>query len=206
MLRYISNKQLTIEGFKTPFETHLNPENKWVKLANAIPWDDFVSIYTHGMSKNHGRPSIPPRVAVAALIIKHMEDLDDRSVVAALEENIYMQYFAGYPSFTTKPPFDPSMLVDMRIRMGAESFDKMIVILIKIEQPGIAIPTPAKVVIHAVQDFMTKQKFNLAWTQHLDETAVVVEVSAVGGRCGEPLVGVNQPHSGGQIAKKRSSK
>ena len=135
MLRYISNKQLTIEGFKTPFETHLNPENKWVKLANAIPWDDFVSIYTHGMSKNHGRPSIPPRVAVAALIIKHMEDLDDRSVVAALEENIYMQYFAGYPSFTTKPPFDPSMLVDMRIRMGAESFDKMIVILIKKAKP-----------------------------------------------------------------------
>ena len=114
MLRYLSEKQLKIEGFETPFEAHLNPENKWVKLANMIPWDEFVGIYTRSMSKAHGRPSISPRLAVSALIIKHMEQLDDRRVVAALEENIYMQYFAGFPSFTAKPPFDPSLLVEMR--------------------------------------------------------------------------------------------
>ena len=131
MLRYLSDKQLTIEGFQTPFEAHLNPENKWVKLANAIPWDEFVAIYSRSLSKGHGRPSISPRIAVSALIIKHMERLDDRGVVAALEENIYMQYFAGYPSFTTRPPFDPSLLVEMRVRMGAKSFDEMSVAIIQ---------------------------------------------------------------------------
>ena len=131
MLRYLSDKQLTIEGFQTPFEAHLNPENKWVKLANALPWDEFVAIYSRSMSKGHGRPSISPRIAVSALIIKHMEQLDDRGVVAALEENIYMQYFAGFPSFTTKPPFDPSLLVEMRVRMGAKSFDEMSVSIIQ---------------------------------------------------------------------------
>lgn len=134
MLRYLSDKQLTIEGFQTPFEAHLNPENKWVKLANAIPWDEFVAIYSRSMSKGHGRPSISPRLAVSALIIKHMEQLDDRGVVAALEENIYMQYFAGFPSFTTKPPFDPSLLVEMRVRMGAKSFDEMSVAIIRMAQ------------------------------------------------------------------------
>ena len=131
MLRYSSDKQLTIEGFKTPFDVHLNPENKWVRLANAIPWDEFVEIYTRSMSKTHGRPSISPRIAVSALIIKHMERLDDRGVVAALEENIYLQYFAGYPSFTIKPPFDPSLLVEMRARMGAKAFDEMSVVIIR---------------------------------------------------------------------------
>jgi hypothetical protein len=131
MLRYLSDKQLKIEGFETPFEAHLNPENKWVKLANTIPWDEFVGIYTRSMSKEHGRPSISPRLAVAALIIKHMEQLDDRRVVAALEENVYMQYFAGFPSFTAKPPFDASLLVEMRVRMGAKSFDEMNVAIIQ---------------------------------------------------------------------------
>ena len=60
-----------------------------------------------------------------------MERIDDRGVVAALEENIYMQYFAGFPSFTTKPPFDPSLLVEMRVRMGAKSFDEMSVSIIQ---------------------------------------------------------------------------
>jgi hypothetical protein len=34
-----------------------------------------------------------PRLTVSALIIKHMEQIDDRRVVAALEENTYMWKF-----------------------------------------------------------------------------------------------------------------
>jgi IS5 family transposase len=78
MLRYLSDKQLTIEDFQTPFEAHLNPENKWVKLVNALPWDEFAVIYSRSLSKGHGRPFISPRLAVSALIIKRMEQLDNR--------------------------------------------------------------------------------------------------------------------------------
>jgi hypothetical protein len=88
-------KQLKIEGFETPFEAHLNPENKWVKLANMIPWDEFVGIYARSMSKELERPSISPGLEVSSLIIKHMEQLDDRRVFSALEENIYCSTLRG---------------------------------------------------------------------------------------------------------------
>ncbi len=131
MIKYISAKQLSVEEFDTTFGQKLNPSNKWVILANAIPWDAFVSVYSRKMSSRMGRTSIPPRLAVSAMIIKHLENLDDRGVVQALEENIYMQYFAGYTSFNTKRPFDPSLLVEMRHRMGKEAFDEMSLLIIQ---------------------------------------------------------------------------
>jgi len=37
MKRYESTKQLTIEEFKTPFQTSLLSDNRWVKLDKAFP-------------------------------------------------------------------------------------------------------------------------------------------------------------------------
>lgn len=34
--KYVSPKQLTLEGFETPYERTLNPSNRWVVLANLI--------------------------------------------------------------------------------------------------------------------------------------------------------------------------
>ncbi|MEA1878454.1 MAG: transposase [Bacteroidota bacterium] len=45
------------------------------------------------MTKDFGRPGISPRVVLGALIIKHIEKLDDRGVIAAIQENVYMQFF-----------------------------------------------------------------------------------------------------------------
>ena len=42
MIRYRSQKQLTLAGFSSPFRTTLDPENRWVKLADLIPWDDLA--------------------------------------------------------------------------------------------------------------------------------------------------------------------
>ena len=42
MIRYKSNKQLTIEEFKAPFEIKLDKENRWAKLAALIPWDELA--------------------------------------------------------------------------------------------------------------------------------------------------------------------
>jgi hypothetical protein len=35
---YVSPKQLTLVGFETPFEQQLSKTNRWVKLAQLIPW------------------------------------------------------------------------------------------------------------------------------------------------------------------------
>ena len=37
-----------------------------------------------------------------------------------IEENIYLQYFIGYSSFSPDPPFDPSLFVEIRKRLGDE--------------------------------------------------------------------------------------
>ena len=42
-----------------------------------------------------------------------------------------MQYFIGLKEFTTEPVFDPSLFVEIRKRIGKESFDKLNELLIK---------------------------------------------------------------------------
>jgi len=49
MIRYTSQKQIPIEEFKTPLETKLSRENRWVKLAKALPWDELAKIYHRAM-------------------------------------------------------------------------------------------------------------------------------------------------------------
>jgi transposase, IS5 family len=121
---YVSPKQLTIDGFESPFDRKLNQNNRWVNLSKHLPWDELVSIYLkHVPEKNTGRPPINPRIVLGAIIIKHMCDLDDRETVAQISENIYMQYFLGYKSFTDVPPFDASLFVEFRKRLGLEQIN-----------------------------------------------------------------------------------
>ncbi len=70
---YVSPNQLTLEGFETPFEQSLNPKNRWVVLANMIPWDKISKLYLkHVDVSNTGRPTINPRIVIGLVIIKHM--------------------------------------------------------------------------------------------------------------------------------------
>ncbi len=131
MIKYNSERQLTIEEFKTPFQTSLLADNRWVKLSKVVPWDKFASAYMSMMTVDFGRPGISPRIVLGALIIKHLEKLDDRGVILAIQENIYMQYFVGLKEFTTQPVFDPSLFVDIRKRAGHKVFDSLNVELIK---------------------------------------------------------------------------
>ncbi len=119
--KYVSPAQLSLEGFETPFERSLNPENRWVMLARLIPWDEICNIYLkHTGINSTGRPPISPRIVIGSLIIKHLCNLDDRETVDQISENIYMQYFLGYPSFSDQAPFDSSLMTDFRKRLGMD--------------------------------------------------------------------------------------
>lgn len=72
MIKYNSHKQISIEEFKLPFKGKLSKENRWVFLAQNLPWDEMVAIYIKTMSKKMGRPAKNPRIAVGAMIIKHL--------------------------------------------------------------------------------------------------------------------------------------
>ena len=136
--QYVSPNQLTLAGFEHPFDQKLSPTNRWVVLAHLIPWDEICNMYFKFVPKGQtGRPPLNPRIVIGSLIIKHMCNLDDRETVDQISENIYMQYFLGYPSFTNEKPFDASLFVDFRKRLGLDNLnainEKIVAIKTKIE-------------------------------------------------------------------------
>ncbi|MBK5247656.1 MAG: IS5 family transposase, partial [Peptostreptococcaceae bacterium] len=130
MLNYIPQNQLDIFNFKTEFESKLDPNNRWVKMAKLLDWDKFAMIYGENFSTTMGAKGINARVVIGALIIKHVEVKDDRGTIEAIKENPYMQFFLGFDHFSSEPVFDPSLFVHIRKRLGNEDFDKMNQIII----------------------------------------------------------------------------
>jgi len=123
---YISPNQLDLVGFESPFSQSLDPNNRWVVLAGKIPWDLLVSTYQQQLNNGHmGADGINPRVAIGAMILKHLCNTSDRETVLQIQENIYMQYFIGYSSFSMDPPFDPSLFVEFRKRLGIEQINQI---------------------------------------------------------------------------------
>lgn len=122
---YVSPNQLVLSGFETPFEQKLTRENRWVKLAHNIPWDRLVKYYDDLFPSKEGRPPISGRVILGAVIIKHLGDLTDRETVAQIQENMFMQYFLGYSSFTNEEPFSDTLFVEIRQRLSIELLSKI---------------------------------------------------------------------------------
>ena len=125
MVKYTSVKQISIEDFIQPFGGKLSKENRWVKLANLLPWDEMVSVYVKKMSRNMGRKAIDPRVAIGTLIIKHILRATDEDTIEFIKENPYLQYFLGYAEYRYEQPFTSSLFVSIRRRLGVEELQKL---------------------------------------------------------------------------------
>ena len=125
MIKYTSTRQISIEEFKTPFARGLDKNNRWVRLAQKIPWDEFARIYGKALCKGFGRPSVNARVVIGAMIIKHKKCLPDEATIEEIQENAYLQYFLGYEEFRHDQAFDPSLFVTIRKRIGQEAFEEM---------------------------------------------------------------------------------
>ncbi len=121
---YISPSQAIIPGFETPFHKQLNATNRWIVLSAKIPWDELVNIYQNQLNNAQtGADGINPRVVIGSVIIKHLCDLSDRETVLQIQENMYMQYFLGFSSFSDEEPFDASLFVEFRKRLGVEQMN-----------------------------------------------------------------------------------
>lgn len=116
-----SQKQLELDNFTLPFGGKLNPKNRWIELAEMIPWAEIESKYIKSLENSgYGSPAKSVRVALGALIIKERQGLTDRELVDQIRENPYMQYFLGFSEFSDEPPFHPSMMVHFRKRISVE--------------------------------------------------------------------------------------
>jgi len=123
---YESTRQLVLSGFETPFERELDKRNRWVVLSHLIPWDEICGIYLRKVPPSStGRHGINPRIVLGSLIIKYLCHLDDRETVDQISENVYMQYFLGYSSFTSDKPFDASLFVDFRKELGLSTINEI---------------------------------------------------------------------------------
>jgi len=125
MIKYTSTKQLSIEEFKTPFYYGLDKNNRWARLAQQIPWDDFAKIYAKALCEDFGRPALDARVVIGAMIIKYKKCLSDEETIEEIKENPYLQFFIGYEEFSHKSPFDPSLFVTLRERLGIDAFESL---------------------------------------------------------------------------------
>ena len=121
MYRLPETQQLTFDKFFLPFGGKLRRDNRWVRLADMIPWADFESAYADTLTGSRmGCPALPVRMALGALIIKERLGTSDRETVAQIQENPSLQYFLGFREFRMTRPFDPSLFVQFRKRLGLE--------------------------------------------------------------------------------------
>lgn len=100
------------------FEGRLNPEKRWVKMVEHLPWNELEADYVkHFKSCGRGEVALNVRVAIEALLIKDILGLSDRGVVETMSENPYLQYFLGFKIFQMKAPFSASLLTHFRKRL-----------------------------------------------------------------------------------------
>jgi IS5 family transposase len=120
MYRRVELPSTPPENFALPFEGKLSPDNRWVIMANLIPWSEFEEEYAQNFSEEMGAPAKPFRMALGALIIKEKLGISDRETVEQIRENPYLQYFLGLSSYSNEAPFEASMLVHFRERINVD--------------------------------------------------------------------------------------
>ena len=120
MYKYRS-KQISFTDFNTPIGMKLNPNNRWVKKAEMIPWDEIEQRYAKLFTNRKGNVAKPLRLALGACIIQAEYGYSDEEVALQIQETAYLQFFCGYTEYNDeKPPFDPSLMVYFRKRLTPE--------------------------------------------------------------------------------------
>jgi len=112
--------QMKFQSFYLPFGGELSGENRWVILAEQIPWHRIEQDYCELFSEDEGCPAKAARVGFGALIIKERLGSTDRETVEQIRENPYLQYFLGFAEYSNEVPFHHSMMTHFRKRFSKE--------------------------------------------------------------------------------------
>jgi len=141
---YRANRQPELPDFYLPFGGKLDPENRWVKLAQIIPWHLIEEDYRSNFAASGmGAPAKESRIALGALIIKERLGITDEETVAQIRENPYLQYFLGLHEYLRENLFDSSMMVHFRKRISPEALEKVNIALVsKARQQDDPPPSP----------------------------------------------------------------
>lgn len=131
MYRKSQSQQMTFD-FALPFGGKLRRDNRWVILADLIPWDEIDNQYALNFeNSDFGCPGKPSRIALGALIIKERLGVSDRETVEQISENAYLQYFLGFPGFEDTKPFHHTSMVHFRKRFTKKMLAEINEMIIK---------------------------------------------------------------------------
>ena len=130
--------------FELPFAGKLAQDNRWVIMAELIPWSEFEAEYAQNFTEEMGAPALPFRIALGSLIIKEKLGTSDRETVEQIKENPYLQYFIGKKEYSNEEPFDPSLLVKFRERINVELVQKINQRMVEKSQTEIESPSKKK--------------------------------------------------------------
>lgn len=101
----------------------LNQQHPLHKLSHKINWRVFEEAFAPLYCADNGRPAKPIRLMCGLLILKHLRNLSDESVVEQWSENAYFQYFCGMHEFVPSFPCNSSELVHFRKRIGEKGIE-----------------------------------------------------------------------------------
>ena len=118
-------KQLSFTDFNQAQGLQMNPENRWIKKAEMIPWDTIEAEYAKLFPSHTGMPAKPLRMALGSLLIQKQYRFPDEELVEQIRENPYYQYFIGMPGYEDKIPFVPSLLVEFRKRLSEDVLNEI---------------------------------------------------------------------------------
>jgi transposase, IS5 family len=127
-----SDNQLKFSDFGQPVGMKMNPENRWVKKAELIPWDEIEKRYAALFTNKKGNVAKALRMALGALIIQTEYGYSDEETALQIQEGGYLQFFCGYKEYDdSKPPFDASTMVYFRKRLTPEILGEINELIIK---------------------------------------------------------------------------
>jgi hypothetical protein len=113
-----------VRKFLSSLGGHLDSDNRWVRMAKLIPWAEVEQRYEKLFADSvMGAPAKNVRIALGALIIKELLGLSDEETVEQIREKPYLQYFLAYESCRGEAPFEASMMVRFRKRLGIEDLN-----------------------------------------------------------------------------------
>jgi IS5 family transposase len=110
-------------SFFFTLEDTLSSKHPLYILANQVDWIKFEDAFSPLYCLDNGRPAKPIRLMTGLLILKHIRNISDESVVEQWSENLYYQYFCGFQEFVASTPCEASELVHFRKRIGESGIE-----------------------------------------------------------------------------------
>jgi len=95
-----------------------------MKLADSIPWQNVWIACTAQFNATVGGHAKPFLVVFGALFKRNRLGLTDEDTVLKIQGNTQMQFILGFAGYSSKAPFDLSMMVHPWTRLTVDDLKK----------------------------------------------------------------------------------